>query len=103
MEDIDSTEGQGTIWTLQEFSKGPTGHPWFALQRQNDQGIQWGTTGTRHELAAICSSHGITPQKLERITEDEYYRRMAGEMPGKPAASIPTPGRFIWDQNSCRL
>lgn len=89
--------GQGSFWTLQQFSTGPTGKPWLALQQQNDAGVQWGTTGYRHEIDALCRKHGILPQELEPITEDEYYRRMAGDMPATPAAVTRTPGRALWD------
>ena len=38
MNAIDTAEGQGEFWTLQQFTV-ICGKPWFALYRQNDQGI----------------------------------------------------------------
>lgn len=105
MDDPDSDQeptllapGQGSVWTIQQFTT-ICGQPWLALQRQNDEGVQWGFTGYRHEIDALCRKHSIIPRELEPITENEYYRRITGEMPDPPAATIRLPGRMTWEPN----
>jgi hypothetical protein len=75
VDDSDSREGQGIIWTLQQFWTGPTGKPWYALQKQNDEGVLFQFTGYRHEVDEICQQHGVTPEELDPITEQEFYDR----------------------------
>lgn len=75
------------FWTVQQFAT-VCRQPWFALHRQNDDGVQWGFTGYRHEIDALVKKLGIAPQELPPIEEEEYYRRMAGEMPEEPGAPV---------------
>ena len=69
-----ATSRNGTHWTLQQFTT-IAGHPWFALQQHNDAGIISQFTGYRHEVDAMCSKHGITPEELDPITEQEFFDR----------------------------
>jgi hypothetical protein len=62
----------GVFWTLQQFWTGPTGKPWYALQKQND------------EIDAICKEYGITPEELPPTTEEEFLKRAMGELPDDP-------------------
>jgi hypothetical protein len=66
----------GVLWTVQQFAVLPGG-PWYALHKQNDEGVQWGMTGYRHEIAAFVQKHGIKAEKLPPIAEAEYYGRLA--------------------------
>jgi hypothetical protein len=81
MDDSDSTEGRGIHWTLQQFWTGPTGKPWYALQKQTDEGVIYQFTGYRHEIDELCTRHGITPEELPPTTEEEFFRRSRGDMP----------------------
>jgi hypothetical protein len=74
-------DSDGSFWTLQQFWTGPTGLPWYALQKQNDKGVIWGTTGYRHQLEPIWQKLGVTPQELPPISEEEYLRQCRGDMP----------------------
>jgi hypothetical protein len=84
----------GTFWTLQQFTV-ICGKPWYALQRQNDEGVLWQYTGYRHEVDAFCRKHGVTPQELPPTTEEEFFRRSMGELPEDPATL--KPGRATWE------
>jgi hypothetical protein len=74
----------GVFWTLQQFWTGPTGKPWYALQKQNDEGVLQQFTGYRHEIDAICKEYGITPEELPPTTEEEFLKRAMGELPDDP-------------------
>jgi hypothetical protein len=65
-----------TLWTVQQFAT-VCGQPWFALQKQNDGGVEWCFTGYRHEVDELARKLGVRPVELGPIAEDEYYRRMA--------------------------
>lgn len=67
-------------WTVQQFATLPGG-PWYALHKETDEGVIWGFTGYRHEIDALCQKQGITPEELPPIAEEEYYRRMASDLP----------------------
>ena len=96
MDDSESRAGQGAFWTLQQFWTGPTGKPWYALQKQTDEGVLWQFTGYRHEVDELCRKHRITPQELPPTTEEEFLRRSMGEMPEEPDNTRPT-GRMKWE------
>lgn len=66
----------GILWTVQQFAVLPGG-PWYALHKQNDEGVQWGMTGYRHEIDAFVQKHGIKAEELPAIAEAEYYGRLA--------------------------
>jgi len=97
VDDSDNRGGQGILWTLQQFWTGPTGKPWYALQKQTDEGVIWQYTGYRHEVEAICRrvNPPIVPQELPPTTEEEFLRRAMGKMPEEPATR-PT-GRMTWE------
>lgn len=67
-------------WTVQQFTTLPGG-PWYALHKQTDEGVIWGFTGYRHEIDALCRKLRIDPEELPPIAEEEYHRRMAGDLP----------------------
>jgi hypothetical protein len=66
----------GVFWTVQQFAVLPGG-PWYALHKQNDEGVLWGMTGYRHEIDAFAQKHGIKAEELTAIAEAEYYGRLA--------------------------
>jgi hypothetical protein len=66
----------GVLWTVQQFAVLPGG-PWYALHKQNDEGVQWGMTGYRHEIDAFVQKQGIKAEELPLIAEAEYYGRLA--------------------------
>jgi len=79
--EIDNADSDSGFWTLQQFWTGLTGKPWYALQKQNDEGVIWQFTGYRHEIDAICTKHSITPEELPPTTEQEFLNRSMGRMP----------------------
>lgn len=74
-----------TFWTVQQFTA-ICGQPWYALQRQNDEGVQWGITGYRHEIDAFMHKHRIKAEELPPITEAEYFQRCSDAEPTTPSA-----------------
>ncbi len=62
-------------WTLQQFTT-KAGRPWYALQQHNDDGLLCQFTGYRHELEGIATKHGITPEELDPITKEEFFKRL---------------------------
>lgn len=97
VDDSESREGQGIFWTLQQFWTGPTGKPWYALQKQNDEGVLWQFTGYRHEVDEICRrfTPPIVPEELPPTTEEEFLNRSMGRMPNEPATRAT--GRMSWE------
>lgn len=69
------------LWTVQQFSVGPTGLPWLALQKHSDAGVEYQYTGHRWEIDNICAELGIIPEELAPISEQEFYARAAGAAP----------------------
>ena len=76
MDDRAGKTDTGVFWTVQQFAVLPGG-PWYALHKQNDEGVQWGMTGYRHEIDAFVLQHGIKAEELPPIAEAEYYGRLA--------------------------
>lgn len=70
----DRDSGNGSHWTLQQFST-INGKPYYALQQHNDSGVVWQCTGYRHEIDAVTTKHRITPELLDPIDEEEFYSR----------------------------
>lgn len=66
----------GILWTVQQFAVLPGG-PWYALHKQNDEGVQWGMTGYLHEIDAFVQKYGLKAEELPAIAEAEYYGRLA--------------------------
>ena len=61
-------------WTLQEFTT-IAGRPYFALQMENDAGVQKRFTGYRHEMDALAADIGISAEQLDPIGEEEFFAR----------------------------
>ncbi len=75
--DKPDTAGEGTYWTVQQFTT-IAGKPWYALQqREGDQAIQK-FTGDRDEIDRLCRKFKIEPQELEPVTEEEFFSRWGG-------------------------
>jgi hypothetical protein len=61
-------------WTLQQFAT-IAGHPWFALQRHSDAGVEQQFTGYRHEMEALAKQLGVQPEELPPTTAEEFLER----------------------------
>ncbi len=88
-------EGDGTIWTLQEFTQ-IAGKLWYALQRHSDAGVQRQYTGFEHEMTALCRTLCITPERLPRTTEEEFLKRATEEQGEGPP---PAEGRMRFESS----
>jgi hypothetical protein len=64
-------DSENAFWTVQQFWTGPTGQPWYALQKQSDEGVLQQFTGYPHEIDDLCRMLGIIPEELPATTEDE--------------------------------
>jgi hypothetical protein len=80
----------GIHWTVQQFATVAV-KPWFALQKHNDSGVIWQATGYRHEVDELCTKQDITPQELEPIDEEEFYRRFQNDEPEDDPLNFPMP------------